>query len=395
MNLLHVVNLSGAGGMEHLFAGYFGACDPREASVFVAAKSHIHPALVALRTGRHRVYSLKRLGPLPVPDMLGLRRRNIRRILGTTAADRVVFWSTLPTRPWEQACAQSRIPMIYYDHGKAWRLPVADARAALRAVARCVTVSRGGARILSERVGYEGPIDVVPNGMRLAVADAAERRPYLDQGRLEIGFAGRLVAKKGLPVLLAAMQSLMRCGIDCRLTIAGDGPGRQRYEDMTRARGLEGVVAFRGNVADMPAFYRHLDVLVAPSLNEPFGLVSIEAAACGAVPVVSGVDGLADTVRDAETGRVIPLRRTIAEYKTLGEVPDDLPEYVFDARVQRLVPPAAPDPEELADALVALARDREGLCAMGQRGAGFAARHFRLDAYARALNGTLAGSGLR
>ncbi|MDN3517874.1 glycosyltransferase family 4 protein [Aquisalimonas lutea] len=395
MNLLHVVNLAGRGGMEHLFASYFDASAGGDPVVHVAAKGAIHQAFRNVRAARGRVSSVKKVGALPVPDLGGLRDRNIRRIVRRVRPGRVVFWSTLPTDAWRRACRESGAAMVYYDHGKAWRLPVDEASRALADVPFAVTVSSGGARILSERIGYPGPVHVVPNGLRLPEGSAAGRRPYLADGVLRVGFAGRLVDKKGLPVLLAVIAGLRRRGVPCRLDVAGDGPGLGRCRELVREHALDDCVRFRGNVADMAGFYRDVDVLVVPSLHEPFGLVSIEAAACGAVPVVTGVDGLAETVRDGDTGRVIPVTGDVSRYEALGGGADGLPEYVHDPVRDVLVPPGIPDPDRLTEALEGLARDPERLREMAAAAEAHVRTAFSVDRYAATLNRVLVQSDAR
>lgn len=97
-------------------------------------------------------------------------------------------------------------------------------------------------------------------------------------------FVGRLVGFKGLDVLLDAWA-----GVDGHLVIVGDGPQRAALETRAGRPDLQGRVTFAGAVRDaLPAWYAAADVVVLPSVTrvESFGLVQVEAHACG-VPVVS------------------------------------------------------------------------------------------------------------
>jgi glycosyltransferase involved in cell wall biosynthesis len=118
-----------------------------------------------------------------------------------------------------------------------------------------------------------------------------------------IGFAGRITdPRKNIPLLLDALQIVLPTHPDLRLRLTGAPDDALR--DAVRRRGLSGAVEFAGMLAaaDLPAFYQSLDVFVIPSRQEGFGIVGVEALACG-VPVVSTrCGGPEDFVRDGATG---------------------------------------------------------------------------------------------
>ncbi len=97
---------------------------------------------------------------------------------------------------------------------------------------------------------------------------------------------GRFVPKKGFDVLLRATAAAVAKGARFRLEIAGDGPECDTLKALARNLGLEGRVSFSGWISDVPAFLANADLFVLPSRMEPFGLVLLEAMACG-VPIVS------------------------------------------------------------------------------------------------------------
>lgn len=96
-----------------------------------------------------------------------------------------------------------------------------------------------------------------------------------------IGFAGRLVEYKGWRVILEIAHALPEA---CFL-IAGDGPDADKLVKEIRAQELEDRVFFLGYVENMRGYYHSIDLLVIPSVKEAFGLVQLEAQACG-VPVL-------------------------------------------------------------------------------------------------------------
>lgn len=155
--------------------------------------------------------------------------------------------------------------------------------------------------------------DVVPCGVDTErfhpEGPAAERSPLHRYRLLQLG---RLVARKGAATSVAALAHLP----GAELVIAG-GPDAARLDadpEVCRLRALAaeaGVadrVRFLGAVscADVPALLRSADVVLCPADYEPFGIVPLEAMACGRPVVATSVGGQLDTVADRQTGRLVP-----------------------------------------------------------------------------------------
>jgi D-inositol-3-phosphate glycosyltransferase len=160
-------------------------------------------------------------------------------------------------------------------------------------------------RLISFYNALPGKIGVVPCGVDLELFCPMSQ----PTARLQLGFkandtlalfVGRFDAMKGLDKLLEAMRYL-RSARHLRLIIAGgDGihtPEGQKVLGLARALGVEDSIAFVGRIdqKDLPLYYNAADVMVMPSYYESFGLVSLEALACG-LPVVATPVGVMDTV---------------------------------------------------------------------------------------------------
>ncbi|HEY8952405.1 MAG TPA: glycosyltransferase [Candidatus Dormibacteraeota bacterium] len=161
-------------------------------------------------------------------------------------------------------------------------------------------------------------VHVVAPGIDLATfqpldrADARRKIGY-GPGRVLL-FVGRLERLKGVDVAIRALALLRdRAHDDLRLIVLGedvrDGEEseKERLKLVASASGVRDRVDFLGSVAhhELPYFYAAADVCVMPSYSESFGLVALEAQACGRPVVASGVSGLRSVVRDEVSGYLI------------------------------------------------------------------------------------------
>ncbi len=171
-------------------------------------------------------------------------------------------------------------------------------------------------------------IRIVPGGVDSTVfrprRTCALRQHLGLEGQHVVLFAGRLERLKGVETLLKAFALVLqrpaaRAAKACLVIIGGDsanGRLESRSHDgearrlLLRARelGIAGAVRFLGPISheQLPAFYSLADVCVVPSFSESFGLVALEAQACGTPVVASRVGGLAFLVKDGLTGFTIP-----------------------------------------------------------------------------------------
>jgi glycosyltransferase involved in cell wall biosynthesis len=122
-----------------------------------------------------------------------------------------------------------------------------------------------------------------------------------------IGCAGRLVPGKGIETLLRAFEAVVRAEPATRLRIAGDGPERDRVEELIRRHRFDERAELVGVVDDMPAFWREVDVAVMPSsLPESFGMAALEAMASRRPIVATVSGGVPELIDDGVTGRLVP-----------------------------------------------------------------------------------------
>lgn len=246
---------------------------------------------------------------LPVPAL----RRRIERLAAETGAELVVLDPVLPVG---LLGPELSLPYAVFMHGSELlgRLPIGD-RLAGRILRRAAHVVAAGTYPADETRrltrGAEPPITIVPCGVDASrftpLEDKAVARARFDLPAdvpLVVGLS-RLVRRKGFDVLIDAVQRLE--GV--HVAIGGAGRDHDRLARMAGAR-----VHLVGRVADdlLPAFYGCGDAFAMLCRDqwgglekEGFGIVFLEAAACGVPQVAGRSGGSADAVADGETGVVV------------------------------------------------------------------------------------------
>ncbi|AKB73996.1 Glycosyltransferase [Methanosarcina lacustris Z-7289] len=171
----------------------------------------------------------------------------------------------------------------------------------------------------------ENKITVIPNGIDLKRISGIEPEGGLASVGLEekiydIIFAGRLIKEKNVDVLLKAVDLLKADFQDIRCCIVGDGPEKEALVELAKKLGVSENVKFAGfqEYDALIGKIKASKVLVLPSSREGFGMVVIEAFACG-VPVVTvrekynaaqglvedGVDGLVVELEEREIAKAV------------------------------------------------------------------------------------------
>jgi glycosyltransferase involved in cell wall biosynthesis len=192
-----------------------------------------------------------------------------------------------------------------------------------------IAISQGLAHYLAETEGFdEEGFEVVHYGISARDGVAP---PGLHPRLLCVG---RLIPIKGHLVLLRALAQARAHVPGVSLDVAGRGPLEPALKTYARELGLDESVRFLGFVSPVQRAIEDASIVVVPSLGEGFGMVALEAMERARPVVASAVGGLPEIVAHGETGLVVP----------------------------------PGDADALADAIVALASDRERVAAMGRAG---------------------------
>jgi len=223
--------------------------------------------------------------------------------------------------------------------GNAYRLSTWAEETCLHACDRIIAVSKEDRRDIVECYGIEEKsIAVIPNGIDIEKYKRREKLSLLRQYGVKkpyILFLGRLSRQKGVFDLLEASSKLPKGVTLVMVTGKPDEEGVEQ-EFTRRVEGRKNVVRVNKMLteAETIAFYSSAEVFVSPSIYEPFGIMNLEAMACGRPVVSTKVGGIKDVVVDGATGFLVK----------------------------------AGDPDGIAEKVNLLISDRELAEAMGMRG---------------------------
>jgi glycosyltransferase involved in cell wall biosynthesis len=178
------------------------------------------------------------------------------------------------------------------------------ARSTYRHAAAIIAAS---SQTYSEFTEYSDKLFFVPEpgiARSLCYGDSRSPKPG---AKLQLTFVGGLVPRKACDLALRAAAPLLRSGL-ADFTVVGDGPERNRLEQLARSLGIEKAVSFCGwlSHAEVLKHLRSADVFVFPSLRDNGAGVVFEALGTGAVPVVADFGGPGDIVHP-EVGYKVPL----------------------------------------------------------------------------------------
>jgi D-inositol-3-phosphate glycosyltransferase len=257
---------------------------------------------------------------------------------------------------------QSNIQLIHTYHSlgavKYQKVPHRPAIAATRLAiereileqADCiVATSPQEQETLRTLVSRQGHIEVIPCGTDTSnfhTIPKAEARAALGFKANDaiVLYVGRFDPRKGIETLVHACAQLKATGekeqdgktsfdpAKLQLVIVGgsdpdgdDGQERTRIEQLIQEAGLAEQTVFAGQIGHtlLPLYYTAADVCAIPSHYEPFGLVAIEAMACGTPVVASDVGGLSFTVVPNETGLLVPPQDAAALAQAIERVLTD------------------------------------------------------------------------
>jgi len=205
-------------------------------------------------------------------------------------------------------------------------------RRAFERADRLISVSRYTADRMHGTAGIRAQISVIHNGVDTSVfrPDSGVRKENL------ITFVGNMKRRKGFPFLVDALIAARDNGARFRLAVVGElGSGRLEEVERARASGLDVVLSGPLNIDELVDLYRRSKLNVLPSLSEPeyfegFGLVHLEANACGTLT--------AGTVDSGNREAIRPGNGFLVDYGDVGALSRIICELMAEEDPESLVP---------------------------------------------------------
>jgi len=149
-------------------------------------------------------------------------------------------------------------------------------------------------------------IKTIANGIDVTAFERAQPLPLLkaEDGTV-VGIVARLDLQKGFEYLLRAARDLCKTTPDLKIVIVGEGPDREKIEEMIEQYWLQSNVILAGQQSNMPAVYAAMDIFVLPSLNEGLPMTVLEAMAASKPVIATKVGAIGSVIKDGENGLLV------------------------------------------------------------------------------------------
>jgi glycosyltransferase involved in cell wall biosynthesis len=152
----------------------------------------------------------------------------------------------------------------------------------------------------------EDNINIIPNGVDIELFRPS--KPLFKKDKFTILFVGRLSKEKGINFLIEACKDLK---FNYKLIIVGNGPYKKKMLKQIKKNKLQNKIKLIDFIEHklMPKVYSSADILVMPSIKEPFGFVALESLSCGTPVIASNIGGMKDIITDEIGIKVNPANK--------------------------------------------------------------------------------------
>jgi len=337
----HFIGLSGIGGVQRSFVEYLADIETNHSQF------------------KHKVYTMGRVDDeyCIAVDILNIQKIwNLCLLIKDLVSRKTIvhFYNNLSS--FKVAFLLFFIPvckLIIHERGTAWNQSVKKGfitRFNARKASIVLSNSKATKTILVKKFLIpEHKITVIYNGIDISKC-VIRNKLKLDNDVFKLGFIGRLDSPKGVHTLIEAMQHLEKFRI--KLFIAGDGPLFDVLKQ--QSKGCNNII-FMGRVKDPYDFLNQIDLLVVPSIREPFGNICIEAGLCRTPVLASNIDGIPEIIKHKFSGELMTLTDNLIIRSSRSMAP--IPEFVINPQMQELQTPKQLNSCSLASRIVELSKD--------------------------------------
>ncbi|MFC2020397.1 glycosyltransferase family 4 protein [Chloroflexota bacterium] len=200
-------------------------------------------------------------------------------------------------------------------------------RFAMKRAQAILPVSHDLGSAIKDYYGINNWIHVVPNTVNTEVfSPSGQFTSKGKKAKKRMLLIAALNERKGVPYLLEALSKIKNTRQDFVLNIVGDGPNRSEYEKMARNLELDDIVKFHGRQPEIVGPMQECDFFVLPSLYENFGVVYIEAMACGKPVIATNAGGPREIVNES-VGILVPPKDVNALKEAIEHMLDNYQSY--------------------------------------------------------------------
>lgn len=193
--------------------------------------------------------------------------------------------------------------------------------------------------------------NMVPDFVKISFREA-RKRLGVSENDFVVGSIGRLVPQKDYQTFINMCAKLSTTLPNAKFVLIGGGQQLEKLKERAKELNIQNKIKFFGWRSDARDLLQGFDLFVSTSVFEPFGNVLVEAALSKKVVVAPLVDGIADVIIPEETGVLLTPKQDLSTENLM-----ELPRFVV---VEGLpTAPKALNIEELAEAIIALANDKD------------------------------------
>jgi len=339
----HFVSLNGIGGVQKNFTEYIESSSSNfKHTVYTLGEidSQYHSHIKALDI--RNIFNLIRL----IADIIS--KYTIVHFYNNLSSSKVaIFLLFIPSRK-----------LIIHERGTAWNHPSKFGfitRFNAYKADLILSNSKASKAILIEKFHIpKGKITVINNGINtLNVINSNIQKREL-KNDFSVGFVGRIDSPKGIHVLIDAIKNPKLSNIN--LKIAGDGP---LFKTSKKQADNYKNITFLGRINDLHSFFNQINLLVVPSIREPFGNVCLEAGLHKVPVLATNVDGIPEIIKHGVSGELMTPTEIVHLEASADMVP--LPECVVNPKTQKLQLPLQLNHFKLAEKILELSQDAQRL----------------------------------
>ncbi|MCF8023723.1 MAG: glycosyltransferase family 4 protein [Clostridiales bacterium] len=355
-SLLHVLSLSTPAGVQNQAYRFMKNSNSSFNHNLLLLERHIHPKFQEFVEQNCRINFYKHFwGGIKIPKYPSyLRAFFTARWNRSIQNDFSIIYNELHRSSLIKGLMDStQKKTIYYDQGSSWSQPMKPNKLA-QSLDHIIAISNASRNMLTKKLGVNpNQITQIPNSIPKEEAEqinqfSNQTSPFNEKlaDKYKMLFIGRLELQKGVNSIIRMCQHLPE---DYHLFIAGDGDERNHLADLACHLEVENQVTFLGFQPDPKKFLKSADVMLVPSVYEPFGIVVLEGGAAKLPVVASNIDGISDIIDNEKNGLLISPNIPPERFKNDINKFDSLPPVVYNPDSGQLINPQFLDPKILAE----------------------------------------------